>query len=455
MKITLQEILKITKGKSWGRKKDIVFEGVSIDSRTLVARQLFIAVKGTRFDGHDFIKEAVRKGALGAIASDIKVIQSLNGEFPIIQVGNTLQSLVDLAHYNRKRYTIPLIAITGANGKTTTKDMTAAVLSCRYNVLKNKGSQNNEIGLSLNLLLLEKRHQIAVMEFGTNHPGEIERLANIACANIGIITNIGPAHLEFFRTVENVFKEKTSLLAKLYPPAFGIINNDDAHLATITPQKTITFAIKNKADITASNITLKDGALSFLINKRHKFMLNSIAQHNVYNALAAICCGLIFGVDIKEMPEKLREFSFPPSRMSVLHLDDVTILDDSYNSNPSSLKAAIETLWRYPASRKILVMADMLELGESADKLHRDIGRLIGESNVDWLITLGDFSKYAAEEANKLCRNSKRILSCVSQEEVTSILLDTMAKGDVVLFKGSHAMGVGKIIENIKSQKEK
>ena len=456
----LDEILKATKGKLVLKGKTDTFDNVSIDSRTVQPKEIFIAIKGPNFDGHDFIREAISKGAFCVIAYRKDIVNQIARELKdsnltvsIVCVDSTQQALVDLASYNHKRFPVPILAITGTNGKTTTKDMTADILSLDYNVLKTDGTQNNKIGVCQSLLRLDKNHDIAVLEFGTNHVGEIEGLTKIARPNIGVITNIGPGHLEFLSDKKTVFKEKRSLLQNLKEPAAAIINIDDAYLSSVSNKKRFSFGIINKCDIEADDISGRKGKLSFTINKKHKFILNSIARHNVYNALAAVTSGLIFGVDINRASKILSEFKFPESRLNILNINNITVLDDTYNSNPASLKAAIEALHKYPtSSHRILVMADMLELGKRSLDLHRNIGEIVARSNIDHLITLGNFSSHAGERAKQICKDSKTIAICDSHEQVTSMLLNMMADGDVVLIKGSRGMEMEKIIENLKNK---
>ena len=455
---TLKEILNLTGGRSAHKDSGIAIKNISIDSRTINPKDLFIALKGNNFDGHDFIRAAISRGASCVIASDKVLIDRLitefkcsNLDFPIIGVKDTLKALTDLAGYNRRRFPVPIIAITGTNGKTTTKDMTASILSADYNVLSNEGTQNNGIGVALSLLKLNKNHDIAVLEFGTNHPGEIKALAKIAHPNIGVITNVGAGHLEFFLNIKNVFKEKSSLLKSLDAPAVGIINKDDLYLSDISGKKTFSFGVRDKSDLGAGRIIYKNNRLNFVVNKKYKFTLNSVVWHNVYNALAALSCGLIFGVDINKAEKILSEFRFPSSRLNILTLKNVTILDDTYNSNPASLRVAIEALTRYPASsRRILVMGDMLELGRNSINLHKSIGRVVSRSDIDCFISVGDLSKHAAKAAKQSYKSFQTIKVCKSCDEAIDVLRGIIKKGDVILIKGSRAMQMERIVKKLK-----
>ena len=434
---------ELVKGDPEGR-----FSGVSIDSRTVKDNDIFIAINGERFDGHNFAAEAIEKGAACVIVAKDKAV-TLGSRVPcnLISVKDTTESLASLAYYHRKRFDIPVICISGSNGKTTTKEILTGLLSAKYNVLKNEGNQNNAIGLSLNLLNLKATHQIAVLELGTNHFGEIKELTRIASPNVAIITNIGPAHLEFFQDAKGVLKEKWQLIEELSPPCIAILNADDTllrekmfcqpHDADIN---IFTFGIKENADFRASSIRCLGRKTHFNI-KNKPIVLNTISRVNVYNALAAYAASRIFSIDAFDIIEKFKNMKFPKARFEVKKINGINVIDDAYNANPASFSWALESLKNIRSrGRKIVVMGDMLELGREKETLHRDIGALLSASKVDMIVAVGSLSHIASEAAVKRGFDIKQVYKCLSNKEAKKIISDIARANDTVLLKGSRAM---------------
>ena len=295
--LTIQDIKKVTKAISVHGNVSTVITGVSINSRTTKKGNVFIAVKGARFDGHDFIRAAIRKGAVAVIVSK-KIVYS--NDITVLRVRNTTRALGQIAAWHRKQFNIPIIAVTGSTGKTTTKEMIASVLAKRFKVLKNTGTENNQYGVPLTLLKLNSSHQIAVLELGTNQPGDIRWLAQITRPNAAVFTNIGESHLERLKTQSGVFREKIQLIKHLDPSGLIIFNADDRYLKTVVKKrdkrKIIRFGCEKKADSQAEQITVMNNRqIQFKIKKRI-FTIHSPVRHNVYNALAAISCGLAFKI---------------------------------------------------------------------------------------------------------------------------------------------------------------
>ncbi len=501
---TIQEILEATGGRLINGNPQIEVGGISIDSRTIKPGELFIAIKGNRFDGHDFIKEAINKKATGVVIS--RPISQLSNSFnslthsTFIRVPNTIKALGQIAKSHRKKFNIPVVAITGSNGKTTTKEMVASILQKRYNVLKSSGTQNNHIGVPLTLLGLNSQHEFCVLEIGTNHIGEIRTLNYIAQPNIAIITNIGPSHLEFLGDVEGVFRAKTELLENFNSDSIAVLNGDDERLSRIKEQRTkykiITFGFNTRCEFVASSLSYKDGHLTFLLNGRDSIELKTPAKANVYNALAAIATSSIFEVDpvrnfafpakfgisnrvdLEIIKDALSSFVFPSMRMEVKQIQGLRIIDDSYNSNPQSLCVAIRTLLEQDSlGKRILVAGDMLELGEKAGEFHYDIGKLVAKSKIDasislsinpersrrvdpsaslrvngersrtidLLITVGELSKNICQGALDGGMEEGAVLSCSSNQEAIDCLLRYARSGDVVLIKGSRAIKMEEI----------
>jgi UDP-N-acetylmuramoyl-tripeptide--D-alanyl-D-alanine ligase len=451
---TIEEIIESTSGELTRGSSTAKTQGVCIDSRTIKRGELFIAIKGNRFDGHNFINSALRKQAGGVLFSDARFAppkaptkKSLNT--PLIKVKDTKRALAELAYYHRKRFKIPVVAITGSNGKTTTKEMASLILAKRFNLLCNPGTENNLIGVALTILRLRPRHQLAVIEIGANHAGEIARLSWIIQPSIGIITNIGPAHLEFFKSLGGVFRAKTELLKNLDKKAKLIINNDDRFLSGLDrlDQKRVTFGINRPADFSARIVKQTEAEIVFLLNKRRRISLNILGRHNVYNALASIACARNLGIDLEHIKEALADFRLPPMRMQMLKANNIKIINDCYNANPQSLTCALDCLSSLPSrGKRIAICADMLELGRSAQRLHADLGKRLAKERLDVLITVGELARHIARGARLAGMDRAVIHSFDSRQQALKLLPRIVASGDIVLVKGSRAMKMEKIL---------
>lgn len=456
----LSEILTATKAKLIQKSNENLFNRLCIDSRTIEKGDIFFCLKGNNFDGHDFIDEAVNKGAQAVIISkDVKEISAFKKcgipckSVNLLKVSDTNVALGCLAKYYRKKYKIPMIAITGSTGKTTTKDITAEILTDQFTVLKNFGTHNNHIGVPLTLFKLNDKYNFCVLELGSNHFGEISYLGKIVQPQIAIITNIGASHLQFLKDLKGVFKEKGSIINYLRGPKILLLNKDDIYLRKIKlPQefKIFYFGIEETSDFMGSNIFLKNNRVNFIFNKKHRFLLNSLGRFNVYNALAGIGCGLIFGVSIKKIKNVLDNFQFPLRRLNKLDCSKFCILDDTYNSNPLSLKEAIESLVNYKTKgRKILVMGDMLELGSRSIELHRQIGSLVARRPIDLFVTLGNLSKLSAQAARFESKDNQSIFSFDSKQDVIDFLKTKIKVGDTLLIKGSRLIKMEDITSSL------
>lgn len=435
------ELLKATQGKLTSGDAGVIVEGISIDSRQIKKGIGFIAIKGDNFDGHNFIRKSVEKGANCVIVErEIRKIDNV----AVIKVKDTVRALGDIARLNRNRYEIPIILVTGSNGKTTTKDMIAEVLSKDFRVLKNEGTKNNHIGLPLTLLKLNGSYDVAVLEVGTNHFGEVKYLSDIACANIGVITNIGPSHLEYFKDLRGVFKEKYDLVRNLKHPAIAVLNADDPYLRRELIKKKdepflIGVGVKNKSDYSASEICDLFGKYSFKLNQRLRFALNAPGYYNIFNSLIAIAVARILGVEHRKIASALSSFELPKGRLNFQKIKGLSFIDDTYNSNPLSLKQALELLKRVRVKgRKIVVMGDMLELGAASKRLH--IQAIEDAAKVcDNLIIVGRINGLSLKDA-RLLRNN--VISCKTSSQAKKILLNKIIvePGDIVLVKGSRMM---------------
>ncbi len=430
------------------------FSGVSIDSRTVKKGDIFICIKGERFDGHDFIPEAIGKGASCVIYSRYNTVL-LGSKIPhnLIAVANTLSALSDLAYYHRKRFGIPVVCITGSNGKTTTKEMIYSLLSAKYKVLKNEGTQNNSIGLSLSLLKLNSQHHMAVLELGTNHFGEIKELVRIAAPSVGVITNIGPAHLESFGDEKGVLKEKWDLIEELAWPRIAVLNADDMLLRekiTAAHEDTaiFTFGICQKADFMAKEITLRNKKVSCYVRKS-PLTLATVSKINVYNALASYAVARIFSVDAYDIIKAFRAFQFPYARFQMKRIQGLQVIDDAYNANPVSLRYALDAFTSLPTrGKRILVIGDMLELGMLSQEVHAKLGNDLSKANIDVIIGIGALSHIACDVAASSGFNAKAIFKCSSVHEAGGIVSKVAKKNDTVLLKGSRAMKLEEVLQN-------
>jgi len=455
---TVEEVLKATDGKMEraGRPGRRIC-GVSIDSRTVLPGQVFIAVKGENFDGHSFLKEASGRGAACLIVSAGKRLIIPEGP-AVIRVKDTLKAIADIAHFHRMRFDIPVIAVTGSNGKTTTKDMTAGVLSAGYRVLKNEGTKNNHIGMPLALLGLNAAHQAAVLELGSNHPGEIAYLAGVCCPTLAVITNIGPSHLEHFGSLRGVLREKVSLLKFLRGPAIALLNADDNMLSgVIKKRRVFGYGSSAGADFLVSGIRNTGRGVEFLLGRRQrrKCRLKTVGAHNAHNALAAASVGRMLGISYPDICSRLNDFDFPAGRMKLLGEREAVFIDDTYNSNPLSLSRAAAALGELPSQgRKIFVMGDMLELGHSSERFHCLAGEQAAEV-CDVFIAVGEFSRSAAKAAVKSGLSSDRVFCCDEAVQAGSILRNRIkiVRRDIVLVKGSRGMHMERVFDEARGMK--
>jgi UDP-N-acetylmuramoyl-tripeptide--D-alanyl-D-alanine ligase len=380
-----------------------------------------------------------------------KPVKVKDPKISVIRVEDTIRALGDIARFHRLRFKIPVIALTGSAGKTTTKEMIAAVLGRKYKVLKNEGTQNNHIGVPLTLLKLKAEHKIVVLECGTNRPGEIVWLADVARPRVAVFTNIGESHLEGLKTTNGVLKEKWALTSFMGPQDTVIINADDAFLSQQTRKKNIfkimTYGIKAKADWKASDINIVSGRyLNFYVGGKN-IELDSCGVNNVYNALIAFSCGVFFKVPVKDIVLALKSFEFPQGRGQIVRLGRGWLVNDTYNANPVSMRSALQTLKAIETRfKRIFVAADMLELGSQSRALHQAMGRAIEATGVDVLITVGHLAKAMA--ANPKRRNKKmQVFACRDVESAQKCLAKVFNNGDVVLIKGSRRMHMEQVVE--------
>jgi UDP-N-acetylmuramoyl-tripeptide--D-alanyl-D-alanine ligase len=440
-----------------GRLERMDITGVSIDSRNIREGELFVALKGDRFDGHDFVPDAIKKGAWGALVERTaleKKFALLGGLKNILPVEDTLFALQEMALMHRKKFAIPVVGITGSNGKTTTKEMLAGIVKQKGPVLKNEGNLNNHIGVPLTLMKLNERHRAAVVEMGMSAAGEIDILARLVAPTIGVITNIGPAHLEFFGSLAKVADAKGELLDNLNADATAVLNADDPFYEALHKKfngPTVTFGIEKPADVRAARIIQGADHIDFTITARNASVdvrLQAVGSHNISNALAAAAAALAMGMPLDTVKYGLGGFTAVALRSEIRDIDGRTVLADCYNANPASMEAAIKTMVSLAAGRKaIAVLGDMLELGTAAAEAHREVGRIAVQNGVETVITLGELAKYIGEGAHQAGMLVSRTLEAKTHAEAAQLAKKLSRPGDVILIKGSRGMKMEKILE--------
>ena len=408
-----KDCLGVVGGKLLKGSAAKAFRGVSINSRTIKKEELFVCIQGENFDGHNFLGEAINKGAAGIILSDPvhlsgNMISGGNSPF-VIQSQNTLRALQDLAGYQRTRFPFQVVAVTGTNGKSTTKEMIASIIETKYKTLKTQGNLNNHIGLPLTLLARKPEHEVGVLEMGMSAAGEIKRLAEIAKPDIGVITNISVGHLDQLKTIKDVQAAKGELFDAITEEGTAIVNADDPlvlELAKSLRVKKITYGIEQSSDVQASNIQ-SEGSSGFtftakVFSQTISVNLSQIGYCNIYNALAALATGHSLGISGKDMSRGLENYQQIPQRNEQIHYEGVTLINDAYNANPQSMREALKTLSEFNTQgKRFLIIGDMLELGLLSESAHHELGQEIILSNVDHLVTVGPLASLVAESAKK------------------------------------------------------
>jgi len=440
-KLTTDEIAVAVSGTVTGKNTEIT--SICTDTRKITEGCLFFALVGENFDGHDFAQKAAELGAAAIVCH-----KRVECDCTVINVFDTRAALLDLAGYYRRLFDIPLIALTGSVGKTTTKEMTYDVISKKYKTLKNFENLNNEVGLPITVFNLDETFEAAVLEMGMNHFGEISRLSRAAKPTMAIMSNIGVAHLENLGSQENILKAKLEILEGLTENAPVILNGDDKFLsgAKISDHPVYYYGIEND-ECAVKAVNIKEDKLETRFTVLYKeektdVVLPTVGIHNVYNALAAFTAGMLMGVDAKSAAEALSEYKPAGMRQRVNVRSGLTVIEDCYNANPDSMKASLKIMSNMDC-RKIAVLGDMLELGEISEEAHRDIGKSVAENKVDYLFTFGEMSKLMAEEAKK---NGVEAYSFDDKSELTDLLLKTVKENDCILFKASRGMKLEEVL---------
>jgi UDP-N-acetylmuramoyl-tripeptide--D-alanyl-D-alanine ligase len=434
--------------------------GISTDSRKVEKGSMFIALRGENFDGHDFVHKAVENGAASVIISDEALLdlEKVDKSVSIIRASDTLQALGDLAHNYRQRFSLPVIGLTGSSGKTTTKEMMATIIGQKKTILKTEGNLNNLIGLPQTIFRLKAEHELAILEMGTNTRGEIKRLTRIAEPTIGLITNIGPAHLAGFGSVDVVAQEKGDLFLNMSPAGIAVVNLDDEAVKIVDERwngRRINFSMSPNADVTVNDIE-KKGARGMRFNlvidgASQKAEMKIVGIHHVYNAMAAAACAWAAGIGPEIIKEGLSAFSPVGGRMEMIKLQNgAYVIDDSYNANPVSVRAALMTLKDLKNSHSGYVfLGDMLELGDEAEEMHRKIGMLLGTIGVNAVFLQGEYSATTAAAARDGGLSQENIFIVQDSKEGIAYLKKNLKKGDWVLVKGSRRMKMEIIVAQI------
>ncbi|RJQ33273.1 MAG: UDP-N-acetylmuramoyl-tripeptide--D-alanyl-D-alanine ligase [Actinobacteria bacterium] len=434
--------------------KDILVNKVAIDSRLVSPGDLFIAIKGEKFNGHDYVKESQGNGASACVVS-----KKMDIEMSQILVKDTLVALGEIAALNREKSKAKVVAITGSTGKTTLKDMLSSILCQQFATVASTENNNNEIGVALTLLRACKKTQIIIVEMAMRGPGQISELAEMASPDIAVITNIGHSHIGVLGSIDDVYKAKAELLDCVNKKGATFINSDDKYYKALSEKskaKVYGYGSSEKPYITAKDIIFDDfGIPSFLCSIEDKTIpitLSIPGEHNISNALGAIGVADYLGVIPENISKGLKNATYSKKRMEVIEIADVVLINDCYNANPDSMAASLKALSVYKAKRRIAVVADMLELGDFSDYLHFEVGKEIAKKPIEILITIGDNAMRIADGAGRNGFASKNIFSFNKPKQAFDTLKSILEPGDVILIKGSRAMELEQItdyLENI------
>ncbi len=462
VQLTMGEIAAILGAHLEGTARAV--RGYSIDSRTVAAGELFFAIRGPHFDGHNFIGAAIEKGAAGAVVEESYQAGDSGEVAALIRVPDTTRALQRLAHAVRQRWAGRVIGITGSAGKTTTKEMIAAALATRYRTLKSPGNLNNHYGVPLTLLRLNPEHEVAVIEMAMSGPGEIAMLAGLAEPQTGVVTNVAPAHLEFFDSVEAIAAAKRELIDHLSPPSAAVLNHDDPRVREFAHGfrgQVVTFGLSEGADYRATGVCGSHDTQGGIPSTEFevegpvyagRFSIPLPGRHNVENALAAIATASLFGIPVDALRTALAAARPPGQRMEILTLaHNITVINDAYNSNPRAMQRMIETLAGWPgAARRLVLAGEMLELGPSSPDWHRRIGRDLAQAGVDWLLAVQGDARFFLEGAAEAGFPASRARFFSDAGECGRFCRTVAEPGDVILVKGSREVGLERAIEILK-----
>src|SRR4051812_31201775 len=442
MRLSLERVAEFCSATGEFHKHDHA-EAYSIDSRSIKSGELFFAVKGERLDGHDFVAQALAAGAVAAVVDKAHAPELAAHKHKLLVVDDTIVAVQTLAAAVRRLWNHPVIGVTGSAGKTTTKDAIAQVLSQRFRVLKSEGNLNNHFGLPLQLLKLQPEHQMAVIEMGMNHAGEITALAKIARPDAGVVTCVAPVHLEFFPSICDIARAKFELIQSLPAGALAVLNADDEYVSQFGRDfhgTVMTYGINKPADVRAENIQANgaQGTSFDLVvdSARERVELPLLGEHNVRNCLAAAACGLHYHLSPSEIAHALAGMKAGDRRGEMLSVRGATLINDCYNSNPTALKSMVKTLAEIPAKRRIVVAGEMLELGPAGEELHAESGKFMA-GKVDVLLGVRGLAQKMVTAAQAMGVQAEFV---ETPEEAGTRLQRELRAGDAVLLKGSRGV---------------
>lgn len=447
MEIRLAQICEVTGAQTSGLLPDSVATGWSIDSRTLIQGDLFLAIKGPNHDGHDHIGVAFAKGAVAALVE--RVVPNVEGLQ--LHVPNVLEALQTLARWARRQWARTIVAVTGSAGKTTTKDTIAALLATRMNVGKTAGNLNNHLGLPLSLLRLPFEAEAAVIELGMNHIGEIRALTELAEPQIGVITNVGYAHIEAFASPDDIALAKRELIDELPADGIAVLNADDTRVirfADVHAGRVVTYGIANEADVRAADVAMKPEGASFRVGDT-TFETQMSGRHAILNILAGIAVAGLFDIEPAALVDAVRQLTPGKMRGQRIQRDGMTILNDSYNSNPDAARFMLDVLRDEPARRRVAVLGEMLELGTWAETLHREVGCYAAKVGVDAVIAIRGAARFLSSSARDHGVGESYFFD--DSESAGKFLRDYVRPGDALLFKGSRGTQVERALAALES----
>lgn len=441
---TVDEIIKATKAEVLQKGTAGYVTAVSTDTRTIGPGELFIALTGDNFNGHDFLEDAVSRGAAAIIISDKSYVKKIENSVFVFAVSDTKKALEQLAHFHRMRFNIPVIGVTGSNGKTTTKDMIHSLLSTHFKVCATQKNFNNEIGLSATLLSMTEDTEVCVVEMGMRGFGQIAELCSVASPNIGVVTNVGTSHIGILGSQDNIGKAKKELIDALPSDGIAVLNGDDSRVSAMGDHfegKVIKYGINGRYTVRGNDIQYGPAGTRYVctcFDEAFKVKLNLLGIHNVYDALAATATARVLGISPEKIQKALNEFHNAEQRQSVYNVHGISIVDDSYNANPLSMEMAFRSIRQLKGNHYFLVLGDMGELGDFSEELHYKTGQKAAEIGFDAVITVGPLSRLIARGA--IAGGISSALSFNSCEEAAHCLMEMVRPGDVVLVKGSHYM---------------
>ncbi len=451
MRINLEDIFNLSSAVIYYPDLYKSVSSVSIDTRTIKKNSLFVAIKGKNFDGHNYVKDAIKKGATAIVVSNRKLNSLGNIKIPVISVKNTKIAYGELASIWRKKLKAKIISITGSNGKTSTKEISKQLLKAKYKVYSTYSNNNNEIGVPLTILSTPPNTDVLILEHGSNHFGEIEYTAKIAKPDIALITNIGNSHIEFLKNKKGVLKEKIALFNNINENGKVIINNDDELLEKIKEnyQNKITFGFKGKVDVKGKTLGVtKDSKQKIEIkynNTKLEIALPLLGKANAYNFLAAVTIAKELGLTKKQITEATKKLKQVPKRLQIKEYKKATIIDDTYNSNPESAKNALVVLQQNKVRKnKIVIFGDMFELGKDAEKKHKEVAKEINRAKIKTVLTIGKNSKHINEMLNKNIMMKKHF---ASRRALKEFLTKTKFSDSIILIKGSRGMKMEEFVE--------